>query len=86
MFCPERFLDSGLDYRGRDFEFIPFGTGRRICPGLPLAVRMVHLMLASMILSFDWKLPQGINPEDLDMQEQFGTTLKKAVPFYAIPI
>ncbi|XWS49324.1 hypothetical protein CRYUN_Cryun13aG0154000 [Craigia yunnanensis] len=84
-FCPERFLDSSLDYRGRDFEYIPFGAGRRICPGLPLAVRMVHLMLASMIHSFDWKLPLGINPEDLDMEEQFGTTLKKAIPLYAIP-
>ncbi|XVF13720.1 hypothetical protein REPUB_Repub08aG0231900 [Reevesia pubescens] len=86
-FCPERFLDSGLDYKGRDFEYIPFGAGRRICPGWPLAVRMVHLMLASMIHSFDWKLPQGIiNPEGLDMQEQFGMTLKKAIPLCAIPI
>ncbi|XP_022717026.1 geraniol 8-hydroxylase-like isoform X1 [Durio zibethinus] len=85
-FCPERFLDSSLDYRGRDFEYIPFGAGRRICPGLPLAVRMMHLMLASMVHSFDWKLPQGINPEDLDMQEQFGMTLKKATPLCAIPI
>ncbi|KAE8657221.1 geraniol 8-hydroxylase-like [Hibiscus syriacus] len=85
-FCPERFIDSGLDFRGRCFEYIPFGAGRRICPGLPLAVRMVHLMLASMIQCFDWKLPQGINPRDLDMQEQFGMTLKKAIPLCAIPI
>ncbi|XVE57350.1 hypothetical protein DITRI_Ditri04bG0084100 [Diplodiscus trichospermus] len=85
-FCPERFLDSSLDYRGRDFEYIPFGAGRRICPGLPLAVRMVHLMLASMIHSFDWKLPHGSNPEELDMQEQFGTTLKKAIPLCVIPV
>ncbi|KAB2000423.1 hypothetical protein ERO13_D12G207200v2 [Gossypium hirsutum] len=85
-FCPERFLDSSLDFRGRDFEYIPFGAGRRICPGLPLAVRMVHLILASMIHSFDWKLPHGIHPQDLDMQEQFGMTLKKAIPLCAIPI
>ncbi|XVF52081.1 hypothetical protein PTKIN_Ptkin04bG0236300 [Pterospermum kingtungense] len=85
-FSPGRFLDSSLDYRGRDFEYIPFGAGRRICPGLPLAVRMVHLMLASMVHSFDWKLPHGIKPEDLDMQEQFGTTLKKAIPLCAFPI
>ncbi|PPR96511.1 hypothetical protein GOBAR_AA24171 [Gossypium barbadense] len=85
-FCPERFLDSSLDFRGRYFEYIPFGAGRRICPGLPLAVRMVHLILASMIHSFDWKLPHGIHPQDLDMQEQFGMTLKKAIPLCAIPI
>ncbi|EOY06188.1 Uncharacterized protein TCM_021003 [Theobroma cacao] len=72
-FCPESFPDCRLDYRGRDFEYIPFGAGRRICPALPLAVRMVHLMLASMIISFDWKLLQGINPN------LFGTTLKKAI-------
>ncbi|KAH1074870.1 hypothetical protein J1N35_027198 [Gossypium stocksii] len=85
-FAPERFTGSKIDYKGGSFEFIPFGAGRRLCLGLPLATRMVHLMLASMILSFDWKLPQGINPEDLDMQEHFGMTLKKAVPLYAIPV
>ncbi|KAE8693193.1 geraniol 8-hydroxylase-like [Hibiscus syriacus] len=85
-FRPERFLDSSLDFRGRDFEYIPFGAGRRICSGMPLAVRMVHLMLASMVHSFDWKLPPGINPQDLDMQEQFGTTLRKAVPLCVVPI
>ncbi|XVF52082.1 hypothetical protein PTKIN_Ptkin04bG0236400 [Pterospermum kingtungense] len=85
-FYPERFIGSKMDYKGGSFEFIPFGAGRRLCLGLPLATRMVHLMLASMILSFDWKLPQGTNPEDLDMQEHFGMTLKKAKPLYAIPV
>ncbi|KAL4346570.1 hypothetical protein GQ457_17G019810 [Hibiscus cannabinus] len=85
-FCPERFIDSGLGFRGRDFKYLPFGAGRRICSGMPLAVRMVHLMLASMIHSFDWKLPQGINPEDVDMRDTFGTTLKKAVPLYVVPV
>lgn len=85
-FAPERFIGSKIDYKGGSFEFIPFGGGRRLCLGLPLATRMVHLMLASMILSFDWKLPRGINPEHLDMQEHFGMTLKKAVPLCAIPV
>ncbi|XP_057977772.1 geraniol 8-hydroxylase-like [Malania oleifera] len=84
-FCPERFLDSSLDYKGHDFEYIPFGAGRRICPGLPLGVRMVNLELASLIHSFHWELPKGTTPESLDMQEQFGITLKKAVPLSAIP-
>ncbi|MBA0773249.1 hypothetical protein Gotri_008540 [Gossypium trilobum] len=85
-YSPERFIGSKIDYKGGSFEFIPFGAGRRLCLGLPLATRMVHLMLASMILSFDWKLPKGTNPEDMDMQEHFGMTLKKAVPLYAIPV
>ncbi|GAV77028.1 p450 domain-containing protein [Cephalotus follicularis] len=85
-FFPERFLGTNLDYKGQDFEYIPFGAGRRICPGLPLALRMVHLMVASIINSFDWKLPEGTSPENLDMEEQFGVTLKKAVPLCAVPI
>nr|GLL18032.1 geraniol 8-hydroxylase-like [Ipomoea trifida] len=84
-FRPERFLGSDLDYKGRDFEYIPFGAGRRICPGMPLAIRMVNLMLASIIQSFTWRLPEGTTPEKLDMEELFGLTLRKAVPLLAIP-
>nr|BAP90522.1 geraniol 10-hydroxylase [Ophiorrhiza pumila] len=85
-FKPERFLESELDIRGRDFELIPFGAGRRICPGLPLAVRMVPVMLGSLLNSFDWKLGGSIAPKDLDMEEKFGITLQKANPLLAVPI
>ncbi|XP_058089302.1 geraniol 8-hydroxylase-like [Magnolia sinica] len=84
-FVPERFLDSHVDFRGRDFELIPFGAGRRICPGLPLAYRMVHLMLASLLHSFAWKLPDGMSPQEMDMSDKFGVTLQMAVPLRAIP-
>lgn len=84
-FLPERFLGSNIDFRGQDFEYLPFGAGKRICPGISLGLRMVHLVLASIIHSFSWKLPQGITPESLDMKEQFGVTLKKVVPLCAIP-
>ncbi|CAA2996416.1 ferruginol synthase-like [Olea europaea subsp. europaea] len=59
-FMPERFLDRKTDFRGQDFELIPFGSGRRLCPGLPLAYRMVHLMLATLICNFEWKLEEGL--------------------------
>ncbi|KAK6128915.1 hypothetical protein DH2020_037354 [Rehmannia glutinosa] len=85
-FKPERFLESEVDMRGRDFELIPFGAGRRICPGLPLAVRMVPVMLGSLLNSFDWKLEGGIGPKDLDMEEKFGITLQKAQPLRAVPV
>ncbi|KAB1199674.1 Geraniol 8-hydroxylase [Morella rubra] len=85
-FKPERFLGSNLDYKGRDFAYIPFGAGRRICPGLPLAHRMVNLILASILYSFDWKLPEGITPENLDMTKQCGITLRKAIPLSIIPL
>ncbi|KAM7507017.1 hypothetical protein LguiA_017470 [Lonicera macranthoides] len=84
-FNPERFLGSEIDVRGRDFELIPFGAGRRICPGLPLAIRMVPVMLGSMINLFDWKLDGGIEPKNLDMAEKFGITLQKAQPLRAVP-
>ncbi|PIA63863.1 hypothetical protein AQUCO_00201291v1 [Aquilegia coerulea] len=85
-FLPDRFLGSKIDFRGRNFEFIPFSAGRRICPGLPLAYRMVHLMLASLLHTFDWELEDGMTPEDINMEAKFGLTLQKAKPLYAIPI
>ncbi|KAI3460194.1 hypothetical protein Pfo_016857 [Paulownia fortunei] len=85
-FEPERFLDSKIDIRGQDFELIPFGSGRRICPGMPLAYRMVHLMVASLIQNFDWKLERGIKPEEINMNEKFEFTLQRAVPLELVPV
>lgn len=85
-FKPERFLTSELDVRGQDFELIPFGAGRRICPGLPLAIRMIPMMLGSLLNNFDWKIDNGIRCEELDMTERFGITLQKAKPLNAVPI
>ncbi|GMP31569.1 hypothetical protein CsSME_00005727 [Camellia sinensis var. sinensis] len=85
-FMPERFLGLEIDVRGRDFELIPFGAGRRICLGLPLAIRMIPVMLGSLINSFDWKLEGGIAPKDLDMEDKFGITLQKAQPLCVVPI
>nr|UFQ43029.1 cytochrome P450 [Origanum vulgare] len=85
-FVPERFLseNKGLNFIGQDFELIPFGAGRRICPGLPLANRMVHQMLVTFVGNFEWKL-EGIKVEEMDMDENFGLTLQKAIPLRAIP-
>ncbi|KAK4258226.1 hypothetical protein QN277_007698 [Acacia crassicarpa] len=85
-FLPERFLETEIDFKGTDFEFIPFGAGRRICPGLPLASRALGLTLASLIYHFDWIVPGGIKPEDMDMSQNYGITLHKAQPLRAIPI
>ncbi|XP_058106313.1 geraniol 8-hydroxylase-like [Magnolia sinica] len=84
-FKPERFLGSDVDFRGGNFGFVPFGAGRRICPGMPLAVRMVSLMVATLIHSFDWKLPKGMLPHEMDMSDRFGVTLQKAYPLVAVP-
>ncbi|XP_077247531.1 putative (S)-N-methylcoclaurine 3'-hydroxylase isozyme 2 [Tasmannia lanceolata] len=84
-FKPERFLDPNLDYKGNDFGFIPFGAGRRICPGLPMATRQIRLIMACMIYYFDWSLPCDMNPNQLDMNEKFGITLQKEQTLLLIP-
>ncbi|KAJ0032045.1 hypothetical protein Pint_14712 [Pistacia integerrima] len=85
VYKPERFLDSNLDFKGNDFEFIPFGSGRRICPGMPMATKHVPLILASLIHFFDWSLPYGRDPKDLDMTEKVDLTLCKEQPLLLIP-
>ncbi|KAJ3677083.1 hypothetical protein LUZ60_002807 [Juncus effusus] len=86
VFRPERFLEKEKDFRGKDFEFIPFGFGRRICPGMPLATRVVPYIMALMLHELDWKLPDGMEPKDVDLTEKFMATLKLAVPLYVVPV
>nr|QWK52372.1 cytochrome P450 76C8 [Isatis tinctoria] len=85
-FEPERFLGRDLESIGKDFEMIPFGAGRRMCPGISLALRIVPHMLASLIYSFEWALENEKNyavPADLDLHETFGLTLHKTSPLYS---
>ncbi|KAL0438826.1 UNVERIFIED_CONTAM: cytochrome [Sesamum latifolium] len=82
---PERFLNAEVDVKGHNFEPIPVGTGRRIYPGMPLAYRMVHLIVASSIHNFDWKFGPGIAPEDVDSNEKLGLSLHKAIPLKVVP-
>uniref|UniRef100_A0A453QCJ1 Cytochrome P450 76C4 n=1 Tax=Aegilops tauschii subsp. strangulata TaxID=200361 RepID=A0A453QCJ1_AEGTS len=83
-FMPERFLEKDVDFKGRDFELLPFGSGRRMCPGTPLAVRIVHLMLASLLHRFQWRLPVDVEKKGLDMTERLGVNLSMATPLEAI--
>ncbi|XP_059667668.1 cytochrome P450 71A1-like isoform X1 [Cornus florida] len=76
-FLPERFMDSCIDYKGQDFEFIPFGAGRRGCPGIYLGALTVELALANLLNSFDWELPPGMKKEDIDMDVLPGITMHK---------
>ncbi|KAJ9549989.1 hypothetical protein OSB04_022532 [Centaurea solstitialis] len=81
-FWPERFIDNKLDYSGNDFNYFPFGSGRRICAGTAMAERMFMFLLASLIHSFDWEMGEG---EKLDLSEKFGIVLKKKDALVAIP-
>uniref|UniRef100_A0ACD5VYS8 Uncharacterized protein n=1 Tax=Avena sativa TaxID=4498 RepID=A0ACD5VYS8_AVESA len=83
-FVPERFLGTAVDYRGQDFELIPFGAGRRGCPGVGFAVPTVEMALASLLYHFDLAPAVGVS---LDMRELNGLTvrLKSGLPLLAKP-
>ncbi|KAK1407210.1 hypothetical protein QVD17_38824 [Tagetes erecta] len=81
-FNPERFMTGKWDYKGNNLVYFPFGSGRRICAGIPLAEKMLMYILASLLHSFDWSLPEG---EEHDLTEIFGIALKKQKPLIAIP-
>ncbi|XP_034673368.1 flavonoid 3'-monooxygenase [Vitis riparia] len=88
-FRPSRFLPGGerpnADVRGNDFEVIPFGAGRRICAGMSLGLRMVHLLTATLVHAFNWELPEGQVAEKLNMDEAYGLTLQRAAPLMVHP-
>ncbi|XP_040964597.1 cytochrome P450 71A1 [Gossypium hirsutum] len=85
-FIPERFEDSSnTDFQGQDFHFIPFGFRRRACPGMQFGVVTTEYVVANLLYWFDWKLPAGEIPENLDMAELYGLTCHKKTPLRVIP-
>ncbi|PSR91016.1 Cytochrome P450 CYP736A12 like [Actinidia chinensis var. chinensis] len=85
MFLPERFEGSKIDLRGHDFQLLPFGAGRRGCPGMQLGLLTVRLVVAQLMHCFDWELPDGMLPSKLDMTEEFGLVTARANHLVAIP-
>ncbi|XP_057435707.1 cytochrome P450 71D11-like [Lotus japonicus] len=84
-FYPERFIDSSIDFIGTNFEYIPFGAGRRICPGMNYGMANVEQGLAFLLYHFDWGLPNGMKKEDLNLTEEFGVTMSRKDDLYLIP-
>ncbi|CAN1141652.1 Desmethyl-deoxy-podophyllotoxin synthase [Linum perenne] len=88
-FIPERFVDEdccSADYKGTNLAYIPFGAGRRICPGIAFGMANVELPLASLLYHFDWKSSDGTKLEDMDMSESFGIAVKKKRNMFLIPV
>ncbi|PKH86497.1 hypothetical protein CRG98_049986 [Punica granatum] len=77
-FIPERFIDNDIDLKGHDFQLIPFGSGRRICPGMVLGLINVQLVVAQLVHCFKWELPHGMLPCELDMTEEYGMSCSRA--------
>ncbi|KAI3920676.1 hypothetical protein MKW92_021037 [Papaver armeniacum] len=85
-FNPDRFLGTSIiNYHGQHFGFLPFGSGRRICPGIPLTQQVLPIVLGSLLQSFDWALESGATPESIDMGESYTVVLHKTIPLKVMP-
>ncbi|XP_022929108.1 probable (S)-N-methylcoclaurine 3'-hydroxylase isozyme 2 [Cucurbita moschata] len=84
-FKPERFDVCDADLKGHDYRFLPFGGGRRLCPGLPMAAVQVPLILATLIHNFEWCLPNDEDASTLDLKGRLGVTLQKEEPLKLLP-
>lgn len=84
-FRPERFLQGkAIDVKGQNFELLPFGSGRRMCPGYSLGLKMISSMIANLLNGFNWKLPENIKEEELSMEEVYGLATPRKFPVVAV--
>ncbi|KAL1221769.1 Cytochrome P450 71B8 [Cardamine amara subsp. amara] len=81
-FIPERFLNSSINYKGQHYELLPFGAGRRSCPGMTLGITILELGLLNILYFFDWTLPNGMTIADI---EDGALNLGKKVPLKLVP-
>ncbi|XP_044964007.1 indole-2-monooxygenase-like [Hordeum vulgare subsp. vulgare] len=90
QFMPERFMECGsaatLDYKGNDFSYLPFGTGRRSCPGTNFAIATIEIMLVNLIYHFNWKLPKELMEGGISMTELFGMTVHRKEKLLLVPV
>lgn len=86
VFNPSRFLQTGTpDFKGSNFEFLPFGSGRRSCPGMQLGLYTMESALAHLLHCFTWELPDGMKPSEIDMGDVYGLTAPKATRLVVVP-
>nr|AGO03789.1 germacrene A oxidase [Tanacetum cinerariifolium]AXL93709.1 Cytochrome P450 [Tanacetum cinerariifolium] len=84
-FIPERFENSSTTVMGAEYEYLPFGAGRRMCPGAALGLANVQLPLANILYHFNWKLPNGASYDQIDMTESFGATVQRKTELLLVP-
>ncbi|PKA62977.1 Premnaspirodiene oxygenase [Apostasia shenzhenica] len=90
-FWPERFEKSDVDFKGNCFEFLPFGSGRRKCPGINFSLTTMELAMAHLLYYFDWEY-KTLKGEQLDLAESFGLSARRkyslrlsATPHFPLP-
>ncbi|KAK4490953.1 hypothetical protein RD792_001674 [Penstemon davidsonii] len=84
-FQPERFENNSIDFLGNKFEYIPFGAGRRICPGMNFGLANVELPLAQLLYHFEWKMPKGMSSKNIDMTEANGMAVSRKDDHFIVP-
>ncbi|KAJ0263573.1 hypothetical protein HA466_0038960 [Hirschfeldia incana] len=83
---PERHLNSSLDFQGQDYKFIPFGSGRRLCPGIRLGLVLVEVTIANLVKRFDWIVQIGLHGVDMpDLAEAAGIEACRKYPLIVFP-
>lgn len=85
-FNPDRFVDSSVDYKGLNFELLPFGSGRRICPGMNMGIATVELGLLNLLYFFNWGLPEGKTIKDMDLEETGSLIISKKSTLELVPL
>jgi cytochrome P450 len=85
-FRPERFEDGGAqDYNGTQYEYLPFGSGRRMCPGGNFGLATLELITVRLLYYFDWSLPAGVGPDELDMEMIVTGTARRRSSLHLVP-
>ncbi|GJN09670.1 hypothetical protein PR202_ga27695 [Eleusine coracana subsp. coracana] len=83
-FWPERFEDGKTDYKASRFDYLPFGAGRRRCPGDNFGLAVLELIVARLLYYFDWSLPDGIHPDEINMDVVFGVTMRRKYQLHLV--
>eukprot|EP00262_Sarcandra_glabra_P010799 TRINITY_DN26256_c0_g1_i1.p1 TRINITY_DN26256_c0_g1~~TRINITY_DN26256_c0_g1_i1.p1 ORF type:complete len:369 (+),score=23.91 TRINITY_DN26256_c0_g1_i1:31-1107(+) len=84
-FRPERYVEEDVDMKGHDFRLLPFGAGRRVCPGAQLGINLAQSMIGHLLHHFHWAPPKGVRPVDIDMSENPGLVTYMRTPVQATP-
>ncbi|KAH6774752.1 hypothetical protein C2S52_002254 [Perilla frutescens var. hirtella] len=85
IFQPERFQNQpSIDYIGSDFHYLPFGSGKRVCPGIAFGWASITLPLAHLLYNFNWKLPHGVCAQDLNMVEKTSLTTPRKDELFVV--